>query len=349
MLHYMPPEWCRHEATVLTWPHEASIWRGLHEQVEATFVELASRLSAVETVYINVPDAEWEARVLRLLRREGADMQAIRPLLIPSNDVWARDHGPTVVFRRSDDGTSERVMLDWVFNAWGGKYSSSLDDAVPSMLEPVLGMPRVRPGLVMEGGALEVNGEGDLLTTESVLLNPNRNPELTQQQIEERLRESLGVRQILWLGDGLEGDDTDGHIDDIARFTDERTVVAVCPSDPGHPDFGAMAANLERLRTFRTSRGVALRVVTLPSPEPVRWKDEHLPASYANFYIANGCVFVPVFHQPTDGEALSVLGDLFPDRDVMGIDCRALVSQYGALHCITQQIPMAPRSIVAAP
>jgi agmatine deiminase len=344
MLHYMPPEWHRHEATLLTWPHDIAMWRGLHTEVERTFAEFAARLSHVETVYINVPDTTWEQRVLKALRHEDADLSAVRTLHIPSNDVWARDHGPTVVFRREDDGASRRVMLDWVFNAWGSKYAAELDDAVPSHLEGIWQMPRVRPGLVMEGGALEVNGEGDLLTTESVLLNPNRNPELSREEIEERLRGWLGVRQILWLGDGLEGDDTDGHIDDIARFTDERTVVVVCPQDTAHPDHAVMAANMERLRTYRTSRGNALRVVPLPAPEPVRWQDEHLPASYANFYIANGCVFVPVFHQPTDSEALSILSDLMPDRDVIGIDCRALVSQYGALHCISQQLPVAPRS-----
>jgi agmatine deiminase len=343
MSYWMPAEWCRHEATLLTWPHLVETWRGVHEAVEATFVELASRLSHLEDVHIAVPDTAWDKRVSGLIRREGGRMDRVHLWGIPSDDVWARDHGPTVVFERLPDGTQRRVLVHWVFNAWGGKYPSALDAAVPLALERHLGIPRVEPGLVMEGGALEVNGLGDLLTTEAVLLNPNRNPGMERPALESALQHWLGVRHILWLGDGLLGDDTDGHIDDIARFTDERTVVVVCPQDHSHPDYAAMKANLERLQTYRNSRGTALRVVPLPMPEPVRFGDEHLPASYANFYIANGCVLVPVFHQPSDGEALSVLAELFPGRDVIGIDCRALVSQYGALHCITQQVPAPSR------
>lgn len=336
---YMPAEWHRHEATILTWPHDESIWRGEHARVERCFVEIASRLSAVERVLINVPDAEWEQRVLRLLKSEGATMSAVRMLQVASNDVWARDHGPTMVLERQADEFSRRLMVHWRFNAWGGKYESQLDAQVPERLAELLGWEREVVDLVMEGGALEVNGAGDLLTTESVLLNPNRNPGVGRAQLEQVLSRWLGVRQILWLGDGLLGDDTDGHIDDIARFVDEQTVVVVCPDDPAHPDHAAMQDNIDRLRTYRTHLGRPLRVVRLPMPEPVLFGDEHLPASYANFYIANGLVLVPVFHQPSDGVALSTLSELMPSHDVVGIDCRALVSQYGAIHCVTQQVP----------
>ncbi len=339
----MPAEWHRHEATILTWPHDASIWRGVHAEVERTFVELATRLSQVEKVYINVPNEEWRTRVAKLIRAEGGAMDMVHALLVASNDVWARDHGPTVLLDRGGAEGPRRQFLHWKFNAWGGKYASELDAQVPEHLERLLSIQRVAVPLVMEGGALEVNGAGDLMTTESVLLNPNRNPGVSRQQLEDQLRQLLGVRQILWLGDGLEGDDTDGHIDDIARFVDDHTVVVACPADSSHPDFAVMQDNLNRLCTYRTHQGSALRVVKLPMPEPVLYAGEHLPASYANFYIANGIVLVPVFHQPSDGEALSILSELMPDHDVVGIDSRALVSQYGAIHCVTQQVPALTR------
>ena len=338
----MPAEWAPHEATFLTWPHDASIWRGVHAAVEQTWVRLIAALAEVEHVHVSVPDTAVAEHVDRLLRDGRVHRAAVSLHLVPSNDVWARDHGPTVVFARDGAGPEHRVFLDWIFNAWGDKYDSALDDAVPRHLGQLLGFPRVEPGLVLEGGSIEVNGVGDLLTTESVLLNPNRNPGLDQAEIEARLRSFLGVRNILWLGDGLTGDDTDGHIDDLARFVDERTIVTVMPDDQAHPDHAALADNLERLRSFQSCAGGRFEVVTLPMPEPVHFGDEHLPASYANYYVANGRVIVPVFDQPSDTVAKGILGELMPGREIVGIDARALVSQYGAFHCITQQLPALP-------
>jgi agmatine deiminase len=331
----MPAEWAPHEATILTWPHRPEVWRGLVEEVEETFVQMVRHISAAERVWVNTPDRA-KARVEQKLRAGGAWGDAVTLLPIDSDDVWARDHGPTIVCARKG---KRRVMVDWAFNAWGGKYACDLDAAVVGALAPYLGIERLVCSLVMEGGALEVNGQGDLLTTESVLLNPNRNPGRSQAELTQALQGLLGVEQVLWLGDGLEGDDTDGHIDDIARFVGPERVVIVAPPE-GHPDGAAMAANIERIKGFRAARsGRPFEVLTLPSPAPVRFGDEHLPASYANFYIANGCVLVPVFAQATDAQALEVLRGCFPDREVVGLDCRALVSQYGAIHCVTQQVP----------
>lgn len=335
----MPAEWAPHAATFLTWPHRPAIWRGVHSAVEATFVTLATELSRVERVHISVPDRAWATRVEALLADSGAELGAIRLHLINSDDVWARDHGPTVVFDRSAaPGTDPRRFVEWTFNAWGGKFESALDDLVAGELADRLGFGRVRCPLVMEGGALEVNGAGDLLTTEAVLLNPNRNPGTSQEALEQTLRDLLGVERIHWLARGLLGDDTDGHIDDIARFVDERTIVAVCPDNPSHPDRAAMDENIERLRGFEGRHG-RFEVLTLPMPEPVEYAGEHLPASYANFYVANDLVLVPVFDQPTDSRAIGLLSERMPGRRVVGVDCRALVSQYGAIHCVTQQLP----------
>lgn len=343
----MPAEWAPHEATILTWPHRADIWRGVHAQVEQTFAKLAALISAGEWVHINVPNQEAAAHVRALVNAAGAVADRVVLHLVDSDDVWARDHGPTVVLRQGEEAQPTRVMLDWVFNAWGDKYPSQKDNAIVAQLEIRLGLPRECPGLVLEGGSIEVNGMGDLLTTESVLLNPNRNPGLSQDEIERRLCASLGVDNILWLGDGLLGDDTDGHIDDLARFVDPRTIVTVLPDDPTHPDYRALTENLARLRSFRDRAGRPFFVHTLPMPAPVSFVDEDgqpdpLPASYANFYVANAAVIVPVFDQPTDAVALQILQELIPDRPVIGLDARALVSQYGAFHCVTQQIPAKP-------
>jgi agmatine deiminase len=336
----MPAEWAKHEGTVLTWPHREEVWRGAHADVEQAFADIAAHLARVEDVHINVPNAAWRDRAARLIAARAFAGDRLFFHEVDSDDVWARDHGPSVVFDLTAPAESCRVMVDWVFNAWGGKFGHGLDNLVVRKLNDAwFNWPRVEPNLVMEGGAFEVNGVGDLLTTEAVLLNANRNPSLTREQIEARLKEFLGVDRILWLSRGLLGDDTDGHIDDIARFVDEHTIVAVLPESADHPDYDALAENVERLRTFVARDGEPFRIVTLPSPEPVYYAGEHLPASHANFYIANNLVLVPIFDQPSDVVALATLRAVFPGRDVVGVDCRAIVSQYGAIHCITQQIP----------
>ncbi len=336
----MPAEWAPHRGTILTWPHRPAIWRGVHAAVEQTFAQLAAALSAVETVHINVPDATWRDHATLQIRKAKGDIHQITFHLIDSDDVWARDHGPIFVTARpgAPDNVAKLVMLDWEFNAWGGKFASGLDNQIPHKMNAYFQVPRVQPGLVMEGGSLEVNGAGDLLTTEAVLLNDNRNPQFSRPQIERKLEEYLGIERLHWLGAGLLGDDTDGHIDDIARFCQEDLVVCVLP-EKDHPDYKALHENYERLQTMTVAGNRPLRVRTLPSPAPISFQDEHLPASYANFYIANSLLLVPTFAQETDAQALGILQELFADRRVVGIDGRALVTQYGNIHCVTQQIP----------
>lgn len=338
--YWMPPEWAPQDATFLTWPHRPEIWRGLHDACEAAFAEIAARMTEAQPLYISVPDVAWARRVREKVLRAGGVREHLHILLIDSDDVWCRDHGPTVVFRE-DAGVSRRVFIDWEFNAWGGKYPALLDQQVTEKLALALGFESVKLDIVMEGGGIETNGAGDLLTTESVLLNANRNPHLSQAQIEASLRTYLGVSNIIWLGDGLTGDDTDGHIDDLSRFTDDRTIVTVLPDDRSHHDYATLAENARRLREAQPAGGGRFEVRELPMPEPVDFQGELLPASYANFYIGNGQVLVPTFAQPSDARALSILQECFPDRRVHGIDCRAVVSQYGAIHCISQQLPSA--------
>lgn len=336
----MPAEWVAHEGTFLTWPHRPEIWRGVHAECEAAFAKIAARLTSAEPTHINVPNLDWGRRVRELVLAEGGVLEHLRIHLIDSNDVWCRDHGPTVVYAGDDE---RRVFLDWEFNAWGDKYASDLDNQVPEKLALALGFDRIRPGLVLEGGGIEVNGAGDLLTTESVLLNENRNPDVPQAELERRLKELLGVSNIVWLGDGLTGDDTDGHIDDLSRFVNERTIVSVMPSSESHHDYAPLAENFRRLQDATSAKGTKFEVLPLPMPAPVDFDGELLPASYANFYIANGLVLVPIFNDPNDAKALGMLQELFPGRKVEGIDCRAIVSQYGAIHCISQQLPAARR------
>lgn len=339
--YHMPPEWAAHRGTLLTWPHRPEIWRGVHAEVEGTFATLVKELAEVEEVHISVPHGAYRDHVTALLRQVGADLQRVFWHLIDSDDVWCRDHGPIFVVRNADAPAElpPLAMIDWEFNAWGGKFSSSLDNQIPKKLQPFFDVPLISAGLVMEGGSLEVNGAGDLLTTEAVLLNDNRNPGHSQAELQASLRHHLGVQRVHWLGRGLLGDDTDGHIDDMARFVDEKTLVIVAPQDKDNPDYEIMQDNILRLKEISQSQGLGWRVVELPAPEPIAFEDEHLPASYANFYIANAKVLVPVFQQPSDAQALAILQALMPQHRVVGIDGRWLVTQYGNIHCVTQQIP----------
>src|SRR6185437_4864899 len=246
------------------------------------------------------------------------------------------------IFLNNDFG--EQILLDWDYNAWGGKYPPfDLDDAVPSRSGALLDIPVVHPGMVLEGGSIDVDGEGTLLTTEACLLNPNRNPELSRAEIEARLRAHLGVETILWLGEGIEGDDTDGHVDDLTRFVAPGVVVTAVEPNTGDANHAPLAANLARLRGLRDARGRKLDIHTLPMPAPVVHEDQRLPASYANFYIANACVLLPQFACRQDDAAARALEALFPGREIIGLDCRDLVWGLGAFHCLTQQQPRVSR------
>ncbi|HEX7034969.1 MAG TPA: agmatine deiminase family protein [Pseudomonadales bacterium] len=332
----MPPVWAPHQATWFSWPHNVETWPGGRlARAERALAEAVAKLSRHEHVYLNVLNERHAEHVRRLLPA-GTNLAAVSLEPIPTDDAWCRDHGAIFVF----DGDGRLTALDFRFNAWGDKYPPyDRDDAVPPQMAARLGVPVVSVDYVLEGGSIDVNGAGTLLTTTQCLLNPNRNPERSQGEIEAMLHEYLGAERVLWLGDGIVGDDTDGHVDDITRFVAEDTVVTAVEPDPADPNHRPLAENRERLDGFRLADGRALNVVELPMPEPVRSGAERLPASYANFYIANGLVLVPVFGCDRDADALGVLRGCFPGRDVVGIDCRDVVFGLGTLHCLSQQVP----------
>ncbi len=333
----MPAEWSPHAGTWLSWPHKRESWPGKFETVEPVMVQAVAALAPGETVHINVLDAAHEAHVRRLLSGIAGSVRYHR---FPTDDAWCRDHGAVFVTRA---GATPLAALDFGFNAWGGKYPPyDDDDAIPKRMADALGIPRFAAGMVLEGGSVDVNGAGSVLTTEQCLLNPNRNPDLDRPAIEERLRDSLGVSQILWLGQGIEGDDTDGHVDDIARFVSEDRVIAVVEDDAGDANHAPLAENLARLGAMRLPDGRPLSVVTMPMPAPVYYDGQRLPASYANFYIGNEVVLLPVFDDPHDATARSILEACFPGRRVVAIDCTDLVWGLGAFHCLTQQLPRVP-------
>jgi agmatine deiminase len=335
----MPAEWEPHEATWLSWPRPEGIsFPESYERVMPAFARMVDALADSEPVCVNVWDGVHEAEVRRQLQRHGARDGHVRFYRHPAYEPWCRDHGPIFLKR---DAAPERVILDWGYNAWGGKYPPcDLDDAVPVRVGEALGIPVYGREMVLEGGSIEVNGSGTLLTTTSCLLNPNRNPGLTRGQIEENLRRSLGVSNILWLGDGIEGDDTDGHIDDLTRFVNRTTVVTVVEENEEDPNCEPLRENLALLGGMRLEDGAPLEVRRLPMPGRIDREGLRLPASYANFYIGNRVVLLPVFADARDREAEAVLGAAFPGRRVVPIDCRELIWGLGAFHCLTQQQPL---------
>ena len=340
----MPAEWARHRATWLSWPHNRETWPVALENVREVWIQMVCALAPHEQLYLLVNDGAAERDVATRLEQAGAAMTNVTLLQIATVDVWMRDYGPTFITRNSAD--QPLACNDWIFNGWGGKYKAyERDDQVARAMTSLLKIPVFEHDLVLEGGSIEVNGAGACLTTEQCLLNKNRNPHLSRGQIEQRLKDSLGVRHLIWLGDGIAGDDTDGHIDDIARFVDPTTVACVVESDPKDDNYAALQENLERLQGATDQNGNRLSVAILPCPGAVYHEGARLPASYANFYIANDVVLVPVFNDPNDTQALGILQDLFPRRTIVGIRCDEVVAGLGAIHCVTQQEPAiaAPR------
>jgi agmatine deiminase len=338
----LPAEWAPHEATWISWPHNRDSWPGVFAGVEPAMVEFVRALASCEPVYINVLHADHERHVRGLLAAAAAP-ERLRFFRFPTNDAWARDHGAIFVTR---NGKKEpRLAVDFDYNAWGGKYPPfDLDREIGRQMAEALGVPRfAQPDIVLEGGSLEPNGAGALMTTEQCLLNPNRNPLLGIADIERLLRNSFGVDQIVWLGDGIEGDDTDGHIDDLTRFFRPDAVLTVMEPNKADPNHQPLLANRVRLAELKVA-GRPLDVVELPMPEPQYLGDQRLPASYANFYIANGAVLLPTFGCQQDDAAASILADCFPGRRVLPIDCRVLIAGLGALHCLTQQVPAVPET-----
>jgi agmatine deiminase len=331
----MPAEWARHQATWVSWLHSAGTWPRVLAAAEDSMVQAVRALADGETVHINVLDAGHEAHVRACL---GAVAQT--PAIVfhhfPTNDAWCRDHG--AIFVR--DGAGRLAAIDCGFNAWGGKYPPwDLDDAIPAQMAAALGVPKFDGGMILEGGSIDVNGAGAVLTTEQCLLNENRNPALSQAEIEARLGLLLGVRQVLWLGEGITGDDTDGHIDDITRFVAEDVVITVVEPDPSDANHAPLAENLARLQGMRLEDGRPLRIIEMPMPAPVEVEGTRLPASYGNFYIGNEVVLLPAFDQPGDEIARRILADCFPGRRILPIRATELVIGLGAFHCLTQQVP----------
>jgi agmatine deiminase len=331
---YMPAEWAPHQGTWLSWPHNPDTWPGCVADAEAALDAAVLALANAETVHINANDAAARAALVqRFDGRVPAD--AIRCHVIATDDAWCRDHGPIFAF----DAARRLVALQFRFNAWGGKYPFQRDAAAAAQMATALGVDTVAVDMVLEGGSIEVNGAGALLTTEQCLLNRNRNPGLSRVDIEAQLRRSFGVAQILWLGDGIVGDDTDGHIDDLTRFVAADRVVTVVEADPRDANYAALQDNLQRLRAMRLADGRALTIIELPMPAPQLGAHGRLPASYANFYVGNAAVLVPTFACPQDAVAIATLQRCYPTRRVVPIDCRAVVVGLGTLHCLTQQIP----------
>ena len=333
----MPAEWEPHIATWLSWPRRAGIsFPDSFDRVMPALRAMVEALLESEQVCINVCNPTHEAEAREVLR--GLPMERISFFLVPTNEPWCRDHGPIFLLREINP---RLAVVDWDYNAWGNKYPPfDLDESAPTRIAEILNIPVFYPGMILEGGSIDVNGAGALLTTESCLLNKNRNPRLSREQIEQHLRDYLGVRDILWLGDGIAGDDTDGHIDDLARFVSERTIVTVVEQNRDDENYEPLQENLARLRAMKIS-GRAIDIVSLPMPGKIIREGQRLPASYANFYIANRCVLVPTFADPADERAISILGECFPDRRIIGIDCRELIWGLGAFHCLTQQQPAA--------
>jgi len=336
----MPAEWESHEATWISWPHpHCNSFPSAYKRVIPTFVRLVEVLAESETVRINVQDGEQEKSLRHLLC--GVPPERVEFFHIPTNEPWCRDYGP--IFLRRD--TAPHIAaVDFDFNAWGLKLSPfDDDDAVPGRIASALGIPIFHCNrFVLEGGSIDVNGAGTLLTTESCLLNPNRNPEMDRAGIEGKLRDTLGVSHILWLGDGIEGDDTDGHVDDITRFVSRDTVVTAVEEDVNDPNNEPLRKNLERLRAMQLPDGSPLHAVSLPMPSRIVREGIRLPASYANFYIANEIVLLPVYGDPNDAWAESVLLSLFPTRRIVPVNCCELIWGLGAFHCLTQQQPARP-------
>lgn len=342
----MPAEWEPQDAVWLSWPHRRATWPGQFRPVPAAFARFVAAISRFEDVRINAA-RRLQARAKRLCAEARADLSRVTFYDHPTDDAWCRDHGPIFV---KNDRTGEVAITDWRFNAWGGKYHEyKLDDAIPPRIAEALGMRRFENGMVLEGGSIDVNGRGLLLTSQQCLLNPNRNPELTRAEIERRIRGFLGVDTVLWLGDGLIGDDTDGHVDDLTRFFRADGLITCVEPDPADSNHRMLADNLDRLRSFRTPAGRRFKIVELPMPGPVVFQGQRVPASYANFLILNGAVLVPAFRQrKRDAEAREIIGDCFPGREIVPVDCYHLIWGLGSLHCLSQQQPAAGRTARSA-
>lgn len=333
-----PPEWAEHHSTWLSYPHDGSYsWPGTLPRIFPSYHQFIKEIAKGERVCINVRNEELRKKVSKELKTSGVDLSKIDLFVHPTNDAWCRDHGPAFLINSASQ--DPKIIISWKFNAWGDKYQHDLDEQIPGLIGKYFDIPVYYPGIIMEGGAVEFNGAGTLLTTVSCLLHENRNPDLSQDQIEKYLREYYGVEQILWLGDGIDGDDTNGHIDDMTRFFKEDGVVTVVETNRSDPNYKILQENLKSLKRMRLINGKQLEIAEIPMPKPIVYKGQRLPASFANFYICNHAVIVPTYRCKEDDQAMAVLEECYPDRKVIGIDSVELIWGLGSFHCLSQQEP----------
>lgn len=364
--YFFPPEWHPHAGTWLSWPRPEGIsFPGRYENILPNLAAIVTEIGKRENVNINVPDAGWEHRVRHQLASQRVPtevMARVRFWHIPTNESWCRDHGPAFVIKRKEEGgkrneagpsgassfspppssfpNSPAAIVDWRFNAWGGKYPPwDDDDAVPTRIAEKLGLPVFDAPIVMEGGAVDFNGDGIILTTEDCLLNPNRNPGISKEEIERHLLDYYGQEKVLWLRGGIAGDDTDGHIDDLARFINARTIVVGVEEDPADENYAVTRDAAAQCRALRDAAGRSFDVVEIPMPGRFVIEEQRVPTTYVNFYFVNGALLLPTFGHANDARALEILARLLPGREVIGIDCRELIWGLGTIHCLTQQQP----------
>jgi agmatine deiminase len=336
--YYFPAEFARHEATWLSWPHKNDSWPGKIESIFPYYARFVKELALSEKVRINVNDEAMKKFAQTWLHQAGAPLDQVEFFFHPTNDAWCRDHGPAFLINPA--AQQKKIILDWNYNAWGNKYPPyDLDDVVPTLIANHYRLPVYHPGIIMEGGSVDFNGKGTLITSTCCLLNANRNPRLNQSEIENYLRNYYGVEQILWVNEGIVGDDTDGHIDDTVRFINDDTVIAVVEEDKKDENYSLLQQNLGELKKMRLPDGNALNIIELPMPDRIIYQDQRLPASYANFYIANTSVIVPTYRCYKDDKALQIISSCFPDRKTIGIDSTEIIWGLGSFHCLSQQEP----------
>jgi agmatine deiminase len=336
--YHFPAEWEKHAATWLSYPHNEASWPDKIHTIFPYYHIFIRELAKGEMVNINVNNSDMHDRVMKALAGLDVNMQNVDLHILATNDAWCRDHGPA--FLINSDAEQPKAIVNWNYNGWGGKYPAELDTTIPSRIGELFDLPVFHPGIVMEGGSVDFNGKGTILTTTSCLLNPNRNPGLKRNRIEKFLMDYYGAEQVLWLGEGIEGDDTDGHIDDLSRFVGEDTVITMIEHNKSDANYIPLKENLKTLGKFRLVNGKQINIIEIPMPARMDYNGQRLPVSYANFYIANAGVMVPTYRCKQDDQAISILENCFKDRPVIGLDSVEIIWGLGSWHCLSQQEPL---------
>jgi len=336
--YYFPAEFAPHEATWLSWPHKEASWPGKIQAIYPYYSQFVKYLAQSEKVRINVANEAMKVFATGHLQQAGVDMSQVEFFFHPTNDAWCRDHGPSFLLHKTE---KKKAIVDWAYNAWGGKYPPyDLDDVIPTLIGQHYGYEVFHPGIIMEGGSVEFNGAGTIMTSTACLLNSNRNPHLNQAQIEQYLLEYYGQDQVLWVDEGIVGDDTDGHIDDTVRFVNEDTVITVIEENKSDENYALLQHNLKQLQQMRLLNDKQLNIIELPMPDDVIWEEQRLPASYANYLLTNKYVIVPTFRsRKKDDRAMQIIQQAHPEREVVGIDSTEIIWGLGSFHCLSQQEP----------